>query len=57
MKAKPPSVILLSFLLLLSLTIHSAAEVITLTAETFSDKVNNLLNLFVFTLTITDPIT
>uniref|UniRef100_A0A2N9FSH2 Thioredoxin domain-containing protein n=1 Tax=Fagus sylvatica TaxID=28930 RepID=A0A2N9FSH2_FAGSY len=39
MKAKPPSVILLSFLLLLSLTIHSAAEVITLTAETFSDKV------------------
>ncbi|KAM3691647.1 hypothetical protein ACB098_08G029700 [Castanea mollissima] len=43
MKTKSPSVIHLSFiiliLLLLGLSIHSTAEVITLTVDTFSDKV------------------
>lgn len=41
MKASPRSLTLVSFLLLLllRLTIHTRAEVITLTADTFSDKV------------------
>ncbi|XP_030968749.1 protein disulfide isomerase-like 5-1 isoform X2 [Quercus lobata] len=42
MKTKSPSVIHLSFIiliLLLGLTFHSTAEVITLTVDTFSDKV------------------
>ncbi|XP_040995459.1 protein disulfide isomerase-like 5-1 [Juglans microcarpa x Juglans regia] len=39
MKPNSRALVLLSFLLLLRLTIHCRAEVITLTADTFSDKV------------------